>query len=288
MKDIIWDCGWDTLNRRGSIEAFNCLATQHSHIQESLVGRKLVFGKRSGVSVVGDIILYSGEVRSNWLNIINNVEKSQKVLSFLPLYQRAVSQSLLDIQLVHDGTTLVEEYRTRLRKLVTTLADYKLRNNFPRSWPHDLSEFSLSVESDACSLMLTPGGVFKIPASTPGFLIVEFISDSIEEARRRIRDHVSHKQEETRLITSCINELGLIQLDKEDSITTTQMIVCCSAMLGRIHKLRHLTHGIHIIVSRYYMVKSDGVICIPWNLSFGDSDIRDHKKDQTIQHLALY
>ena len=36
------------------------------------------------------------------------------------------------------------------------------------------------------------------------------------------------------------------------------------------------------------MVKSDGVICIPWNLSFGDSDIRDHKKDQTIQHLALY
>ncbi|XP_023321080.1 T-cell activation inhibitor, mitochondrial [Eurytemora carolleeae] len=176
MKDIIWDCGWDTLNRRGSIEAFNCLATQHSHIQESLVGRKLVFGKRSGVSVVGDIILYSGEVRSNWLNIINNVEKSQKVLSFLPLYQRAVSQSLLDIQLVHDGTTLVEEYRTRLRKLVTTLADYKLRNNFPRSWPHDLSEFSLSVESDACSLMLTPGGVFKIPASTPGFLIVEFIS----------------------------------------------------------------------------------------------------------------
>ena len=28
----------------------------------SLVGRKLIFGKKSGVSVVGDIILYSGEV----------------------------------------------------------------------------------------------------------------------------------------------------------------------------------------------------------------------------------
>ena len=62
------------------------------YIKGLLVGRKIVFGKRSGVTVHGDIVLYSGEVRSNWLNVLNNAANSDKLLQFRPLFQRALSQ----------------------------------------------------------------------------------------------------------------------------------------------------------------------------------------------------
>ena len=39
--------------------------------------------------------------------------------------------------------------------------------------------------------MLTPEGVLTIPASTPGFLIVEFITQNLKEAGRRLSDRVS-------------------------------------------------------------------------------------------------
>ena len=51
-----------------------------------------MFGKSSGMSVNGDIILYSGEVRRNWLNVLNNATQSEKLLKFLPMYQKALSQ----------------------------------------------------------------------------------------------------------------------------------------------------------------------------------------------------
>ena len=37
---------------------------------------------------------------------------------------------------------------------------------------------------------------------------------------------------------------------------------------------------------RYYMVKSDGVICVPWDLRFGDEDEQDKRSEPNI-HLAL-
>ena len=35
-------------------------------------------------------------------------------------------------------------------------------------------------------------------------------------------------------MTQCMNELGLIQLDREDSITAQQMVFCCTAILGKM------------------------------------------------------
>ena len=48
------------------------------------------------------------------------------------------------------------------------------------------------------------------------------------------------------------------------------MIQCSRLITRHAHRLRHLTHGNHLIVTRYYMVKSDGAICIPWDLTFGE------------------
>ena len=43
----------------------------------------------------------------------------------------------------------------------------------------DLSKYKIIVENDASALMIRDDGVFIIPASTPGFLLVEFISKVI-------------------------------------------------------------------------------------------------------------
>ena len=71
--------------------------------------------------------------------------------------------------------------------------------------------------------------------------------------------------EELNLIIKCINELGLIQLDRDESLFSKNVIECCEKLLHNASKLRHLTHGNHIVITRYYSVNSDGVICIPWN-----------------------
>ena len=40
-------------------------------------------------------------------------------------------------------------------------------------------------------------------------------------------------------MTQCMNELGLIQLDREDSITAQQMVFCCTAMLSKHFNTSH-------------------------------------------------
>ena len=71
------------------------------------------------------------------------------------------------------------------------------------------------------------------------------------------------------------NELGLIQLDRDESLDPKNMVDCCSRLLENASMLRHLTHGNHILVTRYYSVNADGVICIPWNwkLAFGETSL---------------
>ncbi len=57
------------------------------------------------------------------------------------------------------SSVLVEEYRTRLRKLVTSVGDYRVRRALPAAWSAaGMQHFKMSVESEASSLMLSPGG----------------------------------------------------------------------------------------------------------------------------------
>ncbi len=58
------------------------------------------------------------------------------------------------------------------------------------------------------------------------------------EAEEQLLLAASHKHEEDSLIIRCINELGLIQLDRDDSITTDGMIKCCSRLLSNASEVR--------------------------------------------------
>ena len=208
----------------------------------------------------------------------------------MTMFARTLSQSLRGIQIVSDPTqiVMVDNYRQRLRQLVTAVGDYMARRSLPATWPRDMSHYKITVESDASALMISDDGVFVIPASTPGFLLMDFITRGMEEADRKMVEWASLEKEETFLIASCINELGLIQLDKDDNISVHHMVHCCTRLLRCAPSLRHLTHGNHLVVARYYMVKSDGVICVPWDLVMEGLQEKEEKQKKNILHLTMY
>ncbi len=268
LTDILWDCGWDTSHRRGVLDAFHSLCNHHPDLKSILKGRTVVFGLDSGMSLDGQVILFTGEVRSNWLTVIRRIPDDETALKNIPLVEKALSQSLRDIRIVrrtNQPIRLADNYKEMLIKLVTNINDYLSKKSLPSSWPSSMSAFELCVDNESSPLTLTASGQFIVPASCPGFLLVPFITEHMNEALDKLAKVEDDNEREFNLVIACINELGLIQLDRDDSLNSKTMSECCSRLLKHAHELRHLTHGNHLIVSRYYSVNADGVMCIPWN-----------------------
>jgi len=230
-------------------------------------GRTLVFGNDTGVSMDGQILLNSGEVRNNWLDFIKNIPKDEAILRNVPAFEKAVSRVLKDIQVVRrkfQPKTMAKQYENNLRRLTTSLSDYQGSKGYPKSWPDSLATFELVVETEAGPLMLSPTGQFIVPCSCPSFLIVNFISDNLEKATQLLNEYKSHKWVERELHRQCLKSLKLRALTKDDCITPHLMITCLENLLKHKNELG-LLDGVRLAVTNYYSVMSDGQMCIPWN-----------------------
>ncbi|KOC70091.1 Uncharacterized protein C3orf23 like protein [Habropoda laboriosa] len=257
LKNIVWDCGWNIAHYRGCLLAFKALAEHHPTSMEVLKNRTLVFANDTGISVEGNVMLNSGEVRHNWLDLIKNIQKYDVVLLRLPAFEKAVSQVLLDIKVGRRKfmpKVMVSQYERQLRQLTTTLSDYRGRRNYPKF-----------VCSEAGPLMLSPTGQFIVPSSCPSFLLVNFITENLEEATKRLHHYNNIKYVERELHDKVVQELGLIVLNKDDSITPDLMIQCCERLLLHKNVLSPLLNEVMLWVTHYYSVMSDGVLCIPWD-----------------------
>ncbi|XP_078036458.1 T-cell activation inhibitor, mitochondrial isoform X1 [Augochlora pura] len=277
LKNIIWDCGWNIAHYRGCLLAFKALVEHHPEPMEVLKDRTLVFANDTGISLEGSVMLNSGEIRHNWLDLIKNVQKHDVVLLRLPAFEKAVSQVLLDIKVGRRvlymcrkfmPKVMVSQYEQQLRQLTTTLSDYRGRRNYPKVWPASLSTYEIVIEAEAGPLMLSPTGQFIVPSSCPSFLLVNFITENLEEATKRLHHYNNIKHVERKLHDTAIKELGLINLNKDDSITPDLMIQCCERLLLHKGVLAPLLEGVMLWVTHYYSVMSDGVLCIPWDWKF--------------------
>ncbi|XP_014475492.1 PREDICTED: T-cell activation inhibitor, mitochondrial isoform X1 [Dinoponera quadriceps] len=277
LKDIIWDCGWNIAHYRGCLLAFQALAEHHPEPMEMLKNRTLVFANDTGISLEGNVMLNSGEVRHNWLDLIKNVRKHDVVLLKLPAFEKAVSQVLLDIKVGRRvlymcrkfmPKVMVGQYEQQLRQLTTTLSDYRGRRKYPNSWPASLSAYEIVIEAEAGPLMLSPTGQFIVPSSCPSFLLVNFVTENLEEATKRLQHYNNIKHVERELHRKTIRELGLAALNKDDSITPDLMIQCCERLLLHKKDLAPSLEGVMLWVTHYYSVMSDGVLCVPWDWKF--------------------
>lgn len=64
------------------------------------------------------------------------------------------------------------------------------------------------------------------------------------------------------MVRTCLQTLSLSSLSKESSISSSQMISCCSRLLEHPPPL---LQGLHVRVSHFYSVMQDGDVCVPWD-----------------------
>ena len=72
LDSITWDCGWNITHYRGCLLAFQALSKHHPEPMTVLKDRKIVFANDTGINVEGNVMLNSGEVRHNWLDVRRN------------------------------------------------------------------------------------------------------------------------------------------------------------------------------------------------------------------------
>ncbi|GAB6021067.1 hypothetical protein CHUAL_003701 [Chamberlinius hualienensis] len=267
-KSVSWSCGWDISHFKGCLQSLAVLLQHHPEVESNLFGRSIVFGKVTGVSLEGHIILSSGDVRHSWLDLLIRVHEGDDVRKRIPAVEKAVSRVLRDIKVAHrkfQPVVTAQNYETQLRTLSASLADFWVKNGYPTSWPESLSDFHLVVESDASPLMLSPTGQFLVPSSCPSFLIVDFITQNLTEATQRLAFYNRNKRVEEQLHARCMAELGLEQLHKDDNVTPDRMIHCCQQLLENQHQIGQYLKGARIYVTHYYSVLQEGEMCLPWN-----------------------
>ncbi|KAK4879837.1 hypothetical protein RN001_007983 [Aquatica leii] len=267
IVDIRWDCGWNEQHFMGCLQSLKDMVDQYPKEMELLKGRILVFAPFTGVSLDGHVMLYNGEVRNNWLDSIKNIKKHDEALERIPAFEKAVSQVLLGIQVVRRKFMPKIEaayYEKYLQQLTTNLNNYLGKRCYPPEWPKSLNDYEVVVENEAGPLMLSPTGQFITPSSCPGFLLVKFITENLTEAAVRIENYKRDKYVERSLHQQCLEELDLPVLHKDDNVTPELMIHCCSQMLKYKNDLQDI-RGLHLNITTYYSVLTDGTVCIPWN-----------------------
>jgi hypothetical protein len=77
--------------------------------------------------------------------------------------------------------------------------------------------------------------------------------------------YFSNKHVERDLHQRCVEEFELAALQKDDNITPDLMIECCDRLLRHKSVLSPSLKGVHLWVTNYYSVLSDGEMCVPWN-----------------------
>ncbi|XP_058120696.1 T-cell activation inhibitor, mitochondrial [Anopheles ziemanni] len=267
LREIIYDCGWNVEHFRGCLKSLEKLAELHPGALDGLKDRTLVFAAYTGVSLEGHVMLFTGDVQRNWLELIKTIDKHDSYLKKLPAYEYALSQVLRNIRIGRRKfmpKAQAMAYASHLRKITTALLDYLGRSKFPKAWPQDLSKFELVVESEAGPLMVSPTGQLIVPATCPGSLLVDFLTNHLAEALDKQNSYDSQKHIERDLHARCVAQFRLLTLTKDDSVTPDRMIECLEKLLSEGATGLELA-DLNLTITTYYSVLADGTVCIPWD-----------------------
>lgn len=150
LKELRYDCGWNYEHYRGCLKTLETLAQLHPHQVAYLEKRIVVFASFTGVSLEGHVSLFTGDVMNNWVDFLKNIPQHDEFLQKIPSYEFALSQVLRQIRISRRKFMPKQQavgYAGHLRKMTTTILDYLSTNKYPKSWPDDLSEYEIVVES---------------------------------------------------------------------------------------------------------------------------------------------
>lgn len=88
LLDLRYECGWNISHFRGCMKSLEYLANLHSHDMRFLEGRILVFAPFTGISLDGHVMLFTGDVKHNWIDVSGNLNLIQFNLSLMEMVPR--------------------------------------------------------------------------------------------------------------------------------------------------------------------------------------------------------
>ncbi|KAH8342961.1 hypothetical protein KR059_002293 [Drosophila kikkawai] len=271
IRGTRYDCGCNMERYHDCLQILNDLVTKDSAVASQLRilgNRFVVFAPYTGISLEGDVMLFSGDAPSSWLGfLLKQMRLHEEQLRLVPLYEKALSAVLLGIQIERrraaEPGCEARAYAESLRRVIRAVSEHLKLEESVRELPPTLQDHQLVVmpdDSDAPKVSQT--GLFLAPASCPGSDLVAFICRNLDVASGRVSRYRQDIEVERKLWQQCQDELGLQRLSKDDSVTPDKMVLALQHLLKSGVKS---CRGLSLHITNYWSVPTDGIVCIPWN-----------------------
>ncbi|XP_016982308.1 T-cell activation inhibitor, mitochondrial isoform X2 [Drosophila rhopaloa] len=268
IRGTRYDCGCNMERYQDCLRSLQELAQDQglSNQLAALRNRFVVFAPYTGMSLEGDVMLFSGDSPSGWLAFLSEMRLHEEQLRLVPLYEKALSAVLLGIRIERrrapEPGCEARAYAGSLRRVIRAVSEHLKLEESVQELPATLQDHQLAVVPDSDAPKVSQTGLFLAPAHCSGPDLVEFICRNLEVASGRFSRYRRDIQVERQLWRQCQEELGLQRLSKDDSVTPDKMVVA----------LRHLLQsgvkscrGLSLHITNYWSVPTDGIVCIPWD-----------------------
>ncbi|KAH8324979.1 hypothetical protein KR074_004014, partial [Drosophila pseudoananassae] len=264
IRGIRYDCGYN-LQRY-----YDCLRDlkdiTDTQADNPLRDRVVVFAPYTGISLEGDVMLFSGDAADGWLDFLAEMGLHEEQLKLVPLYERALSAVLLGIQIARrqssEPGSEARAYAESLKRVIRAVSEHLKLAESVDDLPKTLQHHQLAVVTESESPKVSHTGLFLAPSSCPGPHLVDFICRNLDVATMRVKRYRHDIQVERQLWRQCLDELELQRLSKDDSVTPDKMIFALHHLL---HSGIRSCRGLSLHVTNYWSVPTDGIVCIPWD-----------------------
>lgn len=264
IRNIRYDCGCNLERYHNCLRDLKVIADTQA--ENPLRDRVVVFGPYTGISLEGDVMLFSGDASAGWSEFLAQMRVHEDQLKLVPLYERALSAVLLGIQIERrqspEPGCEARAYAESLKRVIRAVSEHLKLAESVDDLPETLRHHQLAVVTESESPKVSQTGLFLAPSSCPGPDLVDFICRNLDVASTRVRRYRRDIQVERQLWRQCLSELELQRLSKDDSVTPDKMVTALTNLLqSGIKSCR----GLSLHVTNYWSVPTDGIVCIPWD-----------------------
>ncbi|XP_026888266.2 T-cell activation inhibitor, mitochondrial isoform X1 [Electrophorus electricus] len=261
LLDIRWQRKWGVAHRCCQLQSLSRLYSQSPEAMLNLRGYIIVFTDQSGMNAAGHVMLGTMDVHHQWTKLFHRLPSYCSLLQQTVWLKDRIGLLLGGIQVMHmeRGVAILplEEHYSTLSTFHRRLLPHRLALH-----PRSLQGLTMTLENDRSTPTLHAMGHFIVPTICDLAQLQSFLQSHAAEARARCLHKDQLEAEEEDVVSSCMLGLSLRSLSKEPSVSSSQMIPCCTRLMEE--RWPHM-QGLHLRISHFYSVMQDGDLCIPWD-----------------------
>lgn len=100
LLDLRFECGWNIEHFRGCMKSLEYMADLHRAEMKHLENRILVFAPFTGISLEGNVMLFTGDVKHNWIDVRGHdcsIDNITYLISQLNCSSSGISRNMINI-----------------------------------------------------------------------------------------------------------------------------------------------------------------------------------------------